>query len=459
MVRLLTHAPRLPGRRASEEGSQGRTRRRTRRILSSQGVRDSIVSLAGLINRPVRNQSGQEIGQLVDVVARWSDGQMYPPVTGLVVRIGRRLAFIDAEAIERLERAQVLLHSARFDLRDFERRRGEVTLAEDVLDHQLVDVDGVQVIRAADLYLAEVLGRIRLVGVDVSTATLFRRLGPTRWRPLPTPERVIDWAAIQPFSDTDGGAAEMRLRTSQEGLRRLRAGELADLLEDLRRPERQSLLAVLDPEEAADALEEMDADDLAALLREADPHRAADLLADMEPDEAAEALRDLPEEERQTLLVLMPPEATAPLLELLGYPEDRAGGFMTTTLVTATTSDRLSEVVDRLADARRHEVDLDAVAVVDEDGHLIADVSILDLVLMIREKPEAKMRKLVGEDEPVTVDPEASAAQVADRMLEARRLSLVVVEDGRPIGRILADDLLDALVPTKGRFHFPQLLQ
>ena len=75
-------------------------------------------------------------------------------------------------------------------------------MAKDVLDHQLVDVDGVQVIRAADLYLAEVLGRIRLVGADVSTSTLLRRLGPRRWRPQPTPGRVIDWAAIQPFAES-----------------------------------------------------------------------------------------------------------------------------------------------------------------------------------------------------------------------------------------------------------------
>src|SRR5580698_4135563 len=191
----------IPGRSRDAERPPHQRRRRTRRILASEGVFDSIVSLAGLRGRPVRNQSGQEIGRLDDVVARWSDGQTYPPASGLVVRVGRRQAFVDASAVDRLERAQVLLRTARLDLRDFTRREGEVMLAHDVLDHQLVDVDGVQVIRAADLYLAEVIGRIRLVGVDVSTSTLFRRLGPRHWRPLPTPDRVIDWAAIQPFGE------------------------------------------------------------------------------------------------------------------------------------------------------------------------------------------------------------------------------------------------------------------
>ena len=312
-----------------------RRRRRTRQLLASRGVFDSLVSLVGLVGQPVRNQAGQEIGRLVDVLARWSDGQTYPPVSGLVVRVGRRLTWVDASAIATIEQRQVLLRSARLDLTEFNRREGEVMLGRDVLDHQMVDVDGVQVIRAADLYLAEAIGRVRLVGVDVSARTLLRRLGPRRRLTKPTPGRVIDWAAIQPFGETESGAPEVRLRTTNEGLHRLRPGELADLLEDLRRDERRELLSALSPDEAADALEEMEPDELASLLREADPATASRLLASMEPDEAAEALRDLPVEHRRDLLGRMPIETAARLGALLGYAEDTAGGFMTTTIVSA----------------------------------------------------------------------------------------------------------------------------
>jgi CBS domain-containing protein len=437
----------------------GSRRHRTERILAAANVRESIVSIAGLTGRPVRNQSGDEIGRLVDLVARWSDGQTYPPVTGLVVRVGHRLAFVDASAVERLEHAQVVLRSARLDLRDFVRRPGEVMLGRDVLDHQLVDVDGKQVIRAADLYLAPVLGRFRLVGVDVSPASLLRRLGPQRWRARPTPDQVIDWAAIQPFGDTSQGALEVRLRSSHDGLHRLRPGELADLLEELRRPERQELLAALSPDEAADALEEMEAEDLTTLLREADPQTAADLLSSMEPDEAVDALRDLDEDERVALLGRMPAASAARLIRLLAYPEDEAGGFMTTTLVTADTDDSAAEVADRLAEARQHDLDLDAVAVVDAGGRLVGDLPLLELLLALRTEPDIRVGQLLEDEEPVTVHPQARATEVAEQLIRSRRLSLLVVDDGRPIGRILADDVLDALVSTKGRFHFPQLFE
>ena len=138
------------------------------------------------------------------------------------------------------------LTDARLDLRDFHRREDEVTLNADVIDHQLVDIDGVRVVRASDLYLAHVGEDVRLVGVDVGFVTLLRRLGPAARRARPTPERVIDWASVQPFAATE---SSMTLATPNQALRRMRPADLADLLEELGRDERQELLSALEPEE------------------------------------------------------------------------------------------------------------------------------------------------------------------------------------------------------------------
>ena len=427
-------------------------------LLANLTARDAILSLAGIVGRPVRNQTGAEVGRLVDVVCRWSGDEEYPPVTGLVVRVGRRLAFVDAAAIDTIRREGIVLTSARMDLRDFAPRPGEVTLVGQVLDHQLVDVDGVQVIRAADLYLAPVLGRYRLVGVDVSLQSLLRRLGPARWRRRPTPDRVIDWGAIQPFGTTEEGAApHVRLRTSNQGLERLRPGELADLLEDLMRPERQKLLDALPPEEAADALEEMDPEELASLLREAEPGRAAELVGEMEPDEAVDALRDLSSDERDALLAAMDRTKAADLKRLLGYDEDEAGGFMTTAIVTARADGTVGGLAARLADHEDCPDELDAVILVDDDGAVVWDLPLLQLLV---HPADRALADLVGEAAPVTVGIHDGVDVVAERLIEARRPSVVVVDDAeRPVGRILADDVIDALMPERGRLHFPRLLQ
>ncbi|MFE1752939.1 magnesium transporter MgtE N-terminal domain-containing protein [Streptomyces anandii] len=433
-----------------------------RRATASRAVRASLVSLAGLVGGPVTNQAGEEVGRVADVVARLYGQDPYPPVTGLILRIGRRRAFLSADAIGKVRAGHVRLRTARVDLRDFARRPGEALLAKDVLDHQLVDVDGVQVTRAADLYLAPLVDRVVLVGVDVSLPTLLRRLGPRRWQARPTPERVLDWQAVAPFAErATEGPPEVRLRASRAALHRLRPADLADILEDLGRAERQQLLGWLEPEQAADALEEMEPAELENLLREAQPEHAARLVDAMEPDEATDALRDLTAEEREALLTRMPAGEAAELRRLLAHPEGTAGGAMTTLLVTARRGETVAQVRGRLAEQPGHRTEIDAVAVVDEDGRLLCDMALFDLAVA---EDSATVADLVGWlaqfGPPVTVHAGTPLAEAADRLVAARASSVLVVDDSdRPIGRILADDLLDALLPERGRLHFRRFLQ
>lgn len=433
-----------------------------RRATASKAVRTSLVSLAGLIGGPVTNQSGEEVGRVVDVVAHLYGPEPYPPVTGLILRIGRRRTFLPADAIGKVQAGHVRLRTARVDLRDFARRPGEVLLAKDVLDHQLVDVDGVQVTRAADLYLAPLVDQVVLVGVDVSLPTLLRRLGPRRWQARPTPERVLDWQAIAPFAEqATEGPPEVRLRASRGALHQLRPADLADILEDLGRAERQQLLGWLEPEQAADALEEMEPAELENLLREAQPEHAARLVDEMEPDEAADALRDLTQEEREALLIRMPTEEAAELRRLLAHREDTAGGAMTTLLVTAHQDETVAMVRGRMAEQAEHRTEIDAVAVVDDEDRLLCDLALFDLAVAEDSTPVAD---LVAWQEqfgpPVTVHADTPLTEAADQLVAARASSLLVVDDtDRPIGRILADDLLDALLPERGRLHFRRIFQ
>ncbi|WP_405880755.1 CBS domain-containing protein [Streptomyces sp. NBC_01136] len=433
-----------------------------RRATASKAVRTSLVSLAGLIGAPVTNQSGEEVGRVVDVVARLYGPEPYPPVTGLIIRIGRRRAFLAADAIGKVQAGRVRLTTARVDLRDFVRRPGEVLLARDVLDHQLVDVDGVQVTRAADLYLAPLVDKVVLVGVDVALPTLLRRLGPRRWQARPTPERVLDWQAIAPFAEraTDG-PAEVRLRASRSALHRLRPADLADILEDLGRSERQQLLGWLEPEQAADALEEMEPAELENLLREARPEHAARLVDEMEPDEAADALRDLSPDERETLLTRMPTTEAAELRRLLTHREGTAGGAMTTLLVTATKDRTIAQVRAELAAQAEHRTEIDAVAVLDEDGRLVCDISLFDVAVAEDTASVADLVAWLAQfGPPAVVHPDTRLSEAADQLVAARASSLLVVDDEeRPLGRILADDILDAVLPERGRLHFRRFLQ
>ena len=419
-------------------------------------IRQSLISVAGLIGRPVVHKDGLEVGHLVDLVFRWDTQKAYPPLSGIVVRVGRRLSWIPASEVQTILPKAIHLGTAKIDLRDVRSREGEVRLAKDVLDHQLVDVEGARVVRASDLYVASINNQIHLVGVDVGLTSLLRRLGPSAWRSRSTTGNIIDWATIQSFGQQEGNKSGLRLSKTHSELKRLRPGELADLLEDLGREERQELLSSLQPEQVADALEEMHSDELEGILRESAPAESAMYLANMEPDEAAEALRDVDAELREDLLALMPDAASDQVEEVLSFEENSAGGIMTPSIVTASPHETVETLRRRLSEDAEDYWELDAVVLINDSGHLINDIPITNLFLA---NPDQTLNELTTIHTPVTVSPGASVKEVATLLTDNRRLSVLVLDEhGEPIGRILAYDIVDALLPEHNRFHFPHIL-
>jgi sporulation protein YlmC with PRC-barrel domain len=106
--------------RSAPSGSVLRARyeHRVERLTASRHVRSELVSLAGLVGKPMINQAGQQIGRVADVVARWDSNQPCPPATGLIVRVGRRRAWLPADAVKEFGRDRIRLHTARVDLRE-----------------------------------------------------------------------------------------------------------------------------------------------------------------------------------------------------------------------------------------------------------------------------------------------------------------------------------------------------
>jgi Mg/Co/Ni transporter MgtE len=121
---------------------------------------------------------------------------------------------------------------------------------------------------------------------------------------------------------------------------------------------------------------------------------------------------------------------------------------MTTRLLVARCDETVGAVRDRLA-AADERLDLAAVVLVDDDGRVVDDIPVVDLFVV---EPDRRLEELASAAEPVTVPPSAPLTEVIDRLIDSRQASLLVVDDDRhPVGRIMADDVIDALVPTRGR--------
>jgi len=219
--------------------------RRTRERASARALQGSLISLAALAGSSVRDASGEPVGKLRDVVVHWTRATAYPPATAIVIRSGGHDVLVGMRWVDIEAPASVRLRSSAVYARTLERRPADVALAHDVLDRQVVDTNGMQLVRPADVYLVDMDGRIEVAGIEVGVGALLRRIGPRRLRARARPRRVIDWATIRAFAPArpDGvgrgrrdelaghAGAGLELAVSAGELRRLRASEVEDALE------------------------------------------------------------------------------------------------------------------------------------------------------------------------------------------------------------------------------------
>jgi CBS domain-containing protein len=408
--------------------------------------------LSQVLGRPIRDLEGERVATVKDVIVRLGEDD-HPPVTGLVARYRRRDFFLSRWRITELNQNGARLNSDILDLRPFVRRESEVLLARDVLDKQLIDVDGKRVVRVNDVQIIEAAGDWRVTGADVSLQGLWRRLAPAGFAGTRTTVEVLDWADVG-FLATD--AATVQLKSSSDKLARLHPVEIARLAEALSYHHGSEVVEALDDETAAETLEEMPAEHQARILGDLDQERAADILEWMSPDEAADVLGDLPEEKAEELLGLMEGEEQADVAELLPYEDDTAGGLMTTEFVTLPRELSVGEALARLREMAETPNMIYYLYVVEEENSwkLCGVIALRNLILADPEMPLADVMR----SDIQQADPQEPAHEVAQRIAEYNLLALPVVdESGDILGIITVDDAMEILLPKDWRQRLPRL--
>lgn len=408
--------------------------------------------LSQVLGRPIRDLEGERVATIKDVVIRLGEGE-HPPVTGFVARYRRRDFFLPRWRITEFGERGVQLNSDILDLRPFGRRDGEVLLARDVLDKQLIDVDGKRVVRVNDVQIIEAAAEWRVTGADVSLQGLWRRLAPPGFMGTRRPVEVIDWADVG-YLATD--AATVQLKSSSDKLARLHPVEIARLAESLSYHYGTEIVEALDDETAAETLEEMPAEAQARILGDMDEERAADILEWMSPDEAADVLGDLPEEKAEELLGLMDSEEQADVAELLPYEDDTAGGLMTTEFVTLPRELTVGAALARLREMAETPNMIYYLYVVENEASwkLVGVIALRNLMLA---DPSAPLEEVMRTELQIA-RAEDPANEVSQKIAEYNLLALPVVDDaGDILGIVTVDDAMEFLLPRDWRQRVPRL--
>ncbi|MCE1245101.1 MAG: CBS domain-containing protein [Firmicutes bacterium] len=401
---------------------------------------------SSILDKSVRNEEGRRIGRVGDMLT--PQNETFPRITDISMRAGRKFYRIPWEKVKHVDHDGVIVKGKTGDFRELTGSQGNFFLKRDVLDKQIVDINGQRVVRVNDVQLNMVGRELRVAGVDIGTQGLLRRLGflgiAKTFAELfnfKATSNIIPWDAVQTIGSDP--TSPIRLSTTHRNISTLHPADLADILEDLSGTERRKLFETLDTETAAETLEHLEEEAQLTLFASLPDEKAADLLEEMSPDDAADLLQDLPDERAEALLSLMDAEDALEVKELLVYEEDTAGGIMSNEFLQAPPTRTVAETIEMIRNLSTGAELVYYIYITGEREKLLGVVSLRDLIVA----SPTDVLKDIMESVIVAVPTNADVKKIATITAKYDLFAVPVVDEKMIIkGIVTVDDVMDYLL-------------
>jgi CBS domain-containing protein len=386
-----------------------------------------------LKGRPLLDSASLTLGRIRDVVILPATGNDPPRALGLVVTWQRRRIFVNLGQITEISVDGAHLAGGAIDPERFARRTGEI-LASELYGRQVKDGT------IADVAISPT-ERLR-VGWEVSALAVSHGRSLLHRGP-----DVVPWDRYPDLFQADPLAEQLA------GLRELRPADLATAVEGLPPARRSQIAAALDDDQLADLLEEMPEQDQVRLLASFGLDRGADVVEKMQPDDAADLLAEMPAEQRERLLTAMESVPAADLRRLLTYGGTTAGGLMTSRPLIVAPETPVAEILARV---RNPDMPATAAAQVyvcepplmTPTGRYLGSVGFQRLL----RRPPSTLAGECIDKASVFVRPDLPDHELAARLAAYNLISVAVCDqDGRLLGAVTVDDVLDHLLPPGWR--------
>ena len=404
--------------------------------------------LSQMLGKPVLDSSGEKIGTISDLAI--STGEVFPRITSLAFQGPGKVPFMISwrKYVGEFNEEGIELCVEAPDIRFSYLQPDEVLLARDLLNRQIVDTQGMKIVRVNDLKLSQSGAQLRLLGAEVGMRGILRGLAPWLERAVVSAakafgkkidEQIIAWNYMDLL---DRDLSEVQLSVSHKRLDELHPADVADILEQLDPKQRANVFKHLDDAQATEAISEMEDEYQAEFIDELDDARAAGLLGNMDPDDAADIVRDLSYEKAEKLLRLMGLEDAAEIRQLLGYKDGTAGGMMTTQFVAVREDDTVGETIEVLRELDEDHPSVHYVYVLDEYDKLVGIASLRTLVLT---EDSTKMGAIMYKD-VISATPDETEEEVSADIFKYELTAMPVVDEhGSLLGIVTVDDAWDAI--------------
>ncbi len=408
--------------------------------MSGAPTRVFIARLAGIA---VFDPRGDQVGKVRDVVVALRHGSHAPRVLGLVVEVQpRRRIFCPMTRVTNVSEGAVVT-TGLLNMRRFEQRPSETLVFAELFDKRVTLLESDEQVTVQDVGIRQ--DRTR----DWSVEKIFVRKGGSGFRRRGE-TIVVEWDAVSGLSLPD---AEQGVASLLATVEKLRAADLANVMQELTPKRRIELAAALDDEKLADVLEELPEDDRVEIVAALEGERAADVLEEMDPADAADLLSELPPETAAAILSLVEPEDAEDLRRLLSYDDYTAGGMMTPEPVILPPDSTVAEALARVRDQDLSPALAAQVYVVRAPFETPTGkyLGVAHFQRLLREPPSSLVSAVL-DDALEPIGPEAPLSQVTRYFATYNLVAIPVVdENDHLLGAVTVDDVIDHMLPDNWR--------
>jgi len=411
--------------------------------------------LSNLIGSKLYHVNGIKIGRIKDVIVDITplqhDESIRPRIVAIKLKIRRKTRYLDARFI--------VVHKNMFGyefkatelaLQDFDLTENKLFLVDDVMDKQLVDINGRKLVRVNDVRLVSLESSIFVIAVDVGVEGLLRRLGIAfplknlfRLFRISLPSKFILWDDVEAV---DFSTSKITLSKPYSKLHQLHPSDLADIIEELGKTTRTDIFSSLDEEKAADVLEEMETFAQIDIIERLPLDKAADVLEKMPADEVADILDELDKEKAELLLNEMDKESSEEVRELLEYEDNQVGSIMTNDFLIFKEEMTVEETLIELRSQKPEADVVYSLYVTDKKERLISTVSLRDLVIS---EPETRLRSIMKRNPPKVFD-EDKIDSLAEIISRYNLLAIPVIDKEHKMqGMVVIDDIVEDLLDKR----------
>ncbi len=410
-----------------------------------------MVYFSQIKEKPIFDANNKNIGILKDLV--FIDGEKYAEITNLVYldehKYRKKIPWnlvkeLKSEANGLNTKIEIKLNTPVESIAPFFEKEDE-TLVGNIMDKQLIDVDGFKLVRVNDIVLGKVEDKFCVVAVAIGIRSFMRRFGFEKIMPGKIKEHVIPWESVERLEPE---FHDLHLKTQKSKIADLHPEDIADLMEDLSHQERILIFNTLDRKKAAQTLIDAEKGVQKSLFSNLKIRRIVDLMENVPPDQAADILSLMSKSKVEKILDSMQADTSSKIKEILKYNPESAGAIMDTEFITIPEDYNVQKTINLLRKITPPSKKIFHLYVVNNNKQLLGVLSIRQL---ITSPPDRKITEFMNK-EVFYVKLSCSKEEIAKSISRYDLFVLPVVDENKIIkGVVTADQVLTEVIPETWR--------